>query len=190
LGIVITQQNDYNKNKKEKCKMRKNEIKKTETIEKVVRVEYIAEDGTIFYNEEECKKYEESALFAVSNKLKRLSKLSTSIYDLVEEGCDESSLEIFDVQTEDDLENLRRYLYLTMTQNGASEDNIKSCFTSVDGKREKFVFDNVTIGHEVMIFWGDDEDWFWVCNDGSLEGYFDWIKSNYFKIITPKEDNN
>jgi hypothetical protein len=170
--------------------MKRNEIKRTEIIEKVVRVEYIAEDGMVFYNEEECKKYEESALFAVSNKLKRLSKITTSPYDLIEEGSDECSLEIFDVQTEEDLENLRRYLYLTITKNHASESSIKSCFTSVDGKREKFVFDNVTIGHEVMIFWGYNEDWFWVYNDGSLDGYLSWIRDNYTKIITPKEDNN
>ena len=170
--------------------MKINEIKRTREIEEVVRTEYIAEDSQVFYNEEECRKYEESALFAVSNKLKRLSKATTSIYDLIEEGCDESNLEIFDVQTEEDLENLRRYLYLTMTQNGASESSIESCFTSVDGMREKFVFDNVTIGHEVMIFWAYDGDWFWVYNDGSLEGYFNWIRDNYTKIITPKEDNN
>lgn len=42
--------------------MKVNEIRKTETIEKLVRTEYIAEDGTIFRSEEECKKYEESAL--------------------------------------------------------------------------------------------------------------------------------
>ena len=37
--------------------MKRNEIKRERTIEEVVRVEYIAEDGQIFYNEEECKKY-------------------------------------------------------------------------------------------------------------------------------------
>lgn len=52
--------------------MKVNEIRKIETIEKLVRTEYIAEDGTVFSNEEECKKYEESALFAVSKELKRM----------------------------------------------------------------------------------------------------------------------
>ena len=52
--------------------MRKNEIKRT--VEELVRVEYIAEDGKAFYSEEECKKYEESALFVISNKLKRITK--------------------------------------------------------------------------------------------------------------------
>ena len=166
--------------------MKKNEIKKT--IEQVVRVEYIAEDGTIFHNEEECQKYEESALFAVSKKLKRLA--NTTPYNLFEEGSDECGLEIFDVQTEEDLENLRRYLYLTMVKNGASESNINSCFTFDGTSRKDFVFDNVTIGHEVLIFWGYDEDWFWTYKDGSLEGYFSWLRDKYNKIITPKEENN
>ncbi len=171
--------------------MKKNEIKRTETIEKVVRVEYIAEDGTVFCNEEECQKYEESALFAVSNKLKRLTNKWTSQEELNENSGDEYELEIFDVQTEEDLENLRRYLYLKAMKNGASEKYIKDAFTSVDGiKRKDFVFDNVTIGHEVLIFWSYENDWFWVYKDGSLDGYFSWIKDNYTKIITPKEDNN
>lgn len=170
--------------------MKRNEIKKTETIEKVVRVEYVAEDGTVFYNEEECKKYEESALFAVSNKLKRLTNKWTSQYPLAGNGCEESELEIFDVQTEEDLENLRRYLYLKAMKNGASEKYIKDAFTSVDCiKRKDYVFDSVTIGHEVMIFWTYDADWFWVYRDGSLEGYLSWIRDNYNKIVAPKDNN-
>lgn len=167
--------------------MKKNEIKRT--IEQVVSVEYIAEDGQVFYDEEEAKKYEESALFAVSKKLKKLNNKDASIYDLNEEGSDENRLEVFDVQTEEDLENLRRYLYLKLTKNGASENNIKDCFTSVNGHREDFVFDNVTIGHEVLIFWSYDEDWFWTYKDGSLEGYFSWLRDKYTKIITPAESN-
>ena len=165
--------------------MRKNEVKKTETIEKVVSVEYIAEDGTVFYNEEECKKYEESALFAVSSKVKRLTTKWTSQYDFNDAYSEDQELEIFDVQTEEDLENLRRYLYLKAMKNGASEKYIKDAFTSPDGiKRKDYVFDNVTIGHEVLIFWGYDADWFWVYGDGSIEGYCKWVKERYNKIIT------
>ena len=165
--------------------MRKNEIKRT--IEQLVRVEYIAEDGTVFYNEEECKKYEESALFVVSSKLKRLTTKWTSMSDLNEDLSDECELEIFNVQTKEDLDNLRRYLYLKATKNGASEKFIKTAFTSVDGKRKDYVFDNVTIGHEVLIFWGYDNDWFWVYKDGSLNGYFEWLKERYTEIVTPKD---
>ena len=166
--------------------MRKNEIKKT--VEEIVGVEYIAEDGTIFNNKEECEKYEESALFVVSNKLKRLNTKETYINDFNDEGSCDCELEIFDIQTEEDLNNLRRYLYLKAITNGATEKGIKDAFTSDDGKRENFVFDNVTIGHEVLVFWSYDKDWFWVYKDGSLNGYFELLKERYDKIVTPKED--
>ena len=166
--------------------MRKNEIKKT--VEKIVGVEYIAEDGTIFNNKEECEKYEESALFVVSNKLKRLNTKETYINDFNDEGSCDCELEIFDIQTEEDLNNLRRYLYLKAITNGATEKGIKDAFTSDDGKRENYVFDNVTIGHEVLVFWSYDKDWFWVYKDGSLNGYFESLKERYDKIVTPKED--
>ncbi len=165
--------------------MRTNEIKKT--IEQVVRVEYIAEDGTVFNNEVECKKYEESALFVAKQKLKRLNKEWTSIYQLNEDGSDDQELEIFDVQTQEDLDNLRRYLYLKLMQKGVTEKTANECFTSVDGKRINHVFDSVTFGHEVLVFWSYDEDWFWVYGDGSVDGYCKWIKEKYAKIITPKE---
>lgn len=45
--------------------MKVNEIRKTETIEKLVRTEYIAEDGTVFRSEEECKKNENMFLEGV-----------------------------------------------------------------------------------------------------------------------------
>ena len=166
--------------------MRKNEIKKT--VEEIVGVEYIAEDGTIFNNKEECEKYEKSALFVVSNKLNRLNTKETYINDFNDEGSCDCELEIFDIQTEEDLNNLRRYLYLKAITNGATEKGIKDAFTSDDGKRENFVFDNVTIGHEVLVFWSYDKDWFWVYKDGSLNGYFELLKERYDKIITPKED--
>ena len=166
--------------------MRKNEIKKT--VEEIVGVEYIAEDGTIFNNKEECEKYEESALFVVSNKLKRLNTKETYINDFNDEGSCDCEFEIFDIQTEEDLNNLRRYLYLKAITNGATEKGIKDAFTSDDGKRENYVFDNVTIGHEVLVFWSYDKDWFWVYKDGSLNGYFELLKERYDKIITPKED--
>lgn len=168
--------------------MKINEIRKTETIEKLVRTEYIAEDGTVFSNEEECKEYEESALFAISKELKRLTKDNTSQYEINDSFSCDDVVEIFDVQTERDLENLRRYLYLKMRKNGASEDRVKECFTSKDGKRNRYVFDNVTVGHEVMIFWNYEENYFWVYNDGSINGYCDFSRENITKLITPKEE--
>ena len=151
--------------------MRRNEIKRERTIEEVVRVEYIAEDGQVFYNEEECKKYEESALFAVSKELKRLNVKDISVYSLIGEGSEEDEVEIFDVQTDRDLENLRRYLYLKARKNG---------------KRSDYVFDGVTKGHEVIVCWNYDCDWFWVHRDGSIEGYLNYLRDRMTKLITPE----
>ena len=112
----------------------------------------------------------------------------TYINDFNDEGSCDCELEIFDIQTEEDLNNLRRYLYLKAITNGATEKGIKDAFTSDDGKRENYVFDSVTIGHEVLVFWSYDKDWFWVYKDGSLNGYFESLKERYDKIVTPKED--
>lgn len=161
----------------------------TETREVVVRTEYVAEDGEVFRNEEECKKYEESALFAVSKKLKRLTKGNVITHnDINDDCCDEEDVEIFDIQTEEDLENLRRYLYLKAKKHGATECNIKNCFTSEDGSRKDYVFDGVTCGHEVMIFWAYDNDWFWVYKDGSIDGYAEFFKEKIKKLITPETE--
>lgn len=170
--------------------MKVNEIRKTETIEKLVRTEYIAEDGTVFSNEEECKKYEESALFAISKELKRMGNENYLSHCDINDNCScDEKVEIFDIQTERDLENLRRYLYLILKKNGSSDDTVNDCFKSKDGTRDKHVFDGVTAGHEVMIFWNYDEDWFWVYNDGSINGYCEFFREKITKLITPKENN-
>ena len=167
--------------------MRENEVK--ETREVVVRTEYVAEDGTVFRSEEECKKYEESALFAISKELKRLTKDNTSQSEINDNFSYDDTVEIFDVQTERDLENLRRYLYLKARNNGASESSVNDCFKSTDGERNNYVFSNVTYGHEVMIFWDYEEQWFWVYGDGSIEAFCNFYKDRITKLITPKEEN-
>ena len=162
--------------------MKKNEIKKT--IEQVVRVEYVAEDGTVFYNEDEAKKYEESALFEVSKRLKKLA--SPNQQELLDTGYEDQTVEIFDIQTEEDLSNLKRYIYLTLQNNGAHESTIKDCFSPSECRKD-FGIDGITYGHEVLIWWSYDVDWVWTFRDGSLDAYFSWIKDRYTKIITPKE---
>lgn len=165
--------------------MRTNEIK--EVSERVIRVEYIAEDGKVFYDIDSCKNYELSAMFVYSKQLKRLTnEFSVSQSLLLDNYCEDCELEIFDIQTKNDLDNLRNYLYYKALNNGSSEESIQSCFTAKCESRKQFTFDNVTMGHEVLIFWSYDDDWFWVYNDGSLNGFFDYIKSNYITIIDNK----
>ena len=164
-----------------------NEVKKV--VEQVVRLEYIAEDGEVFATENECELYEKSALFALSKKLRKISKPFTSIYELFREGYDENELEIFDIQTNEELEYLRRYLYLKATLNGANDNSVRRCFKDEDNEDNKLTFDDVTIGHEVIVCWSYDKDYFWIYGDGSLEGYCAWLKENMKKcLIEPTEE--
>lgn len=155
------------------------EISETRTIEEVIRTEYIAEDGKIFKNEDECKKYEESALYAISKELKRLDnkKYGASEYDIYDECSEEYLVEIFNAETEKDLENIRRYIYLkVMKQYGkVTESDI--------------ALPNITAGHEVIIHWNYDEDSVWTIGDGSINAFCDYIRGNLMRLIKPKEDN-
>jgi len=156
--------------------MKVNEIRKTETIEKLVRTEYIAEDGTVFRSEEECKKYEESALFAISKELKRLDnkKNGASEYDIYD--CSEEDLvEIFNAETERDIENIRRYVYLKALSNSSYVSK-----SDVD-------LPNITLGHEVIVHWNYDQDECWTIGDGSIDAFCNYIKNNLIGLITPKD---
>ena len=147
--------------------MKKNVIKKTVTEERVIMTEYIAEDGTIFYDEEECVKYEKSALYAVSKQLKRINKRNITMYDFIPEGRSEYEVEIFDIQTEDDLRLLRQYLALK----------------NYGGNTRNVLDEEVTCGHEILIFWNYDKDYSWAYGDGSFNGLLEYIRRNYTKAL-------
>lgn len=160
--------------------MKINEVKETKEV--IIKTEYIAEDGTVFYNKEQCEKYEESALFAVSKQLRKIC--STDEMQLLDTGCDENEIEVFDIQTSDDLINLKRYLYLKLKAENVKDEYMESCFESTE-TRKGYSFDSVTYGHEVMIWWSYDHDYFWVYDDGSIEGYLKKARERFSKIIYP-----
>ena len=143
--------------------MKINEVK--ETREVLVRTEYIAEDGEVFNKREECEKYEESAIFAMSKKLKRLHKKNTVHSDIFEECSCDCYVEIFNAETEVDVDNIRRYARLK----GDTD------------------LSRITPGHVVIVFWDYECGYCWTFGDGSLNALLDLIKSNVENIITPKE---
>lgn len=160
--------------------MKRNEIKETKTIEEVVRVEFIAEDGEVFRSEEECKKYEESALFAISKQLKRMAnKKWVSQYDIIDDCSEDAEVEIFNAENEKDIENIRRYVYLKAINKHPST------------RRDDVDLPNITSGHEVMVFWNYEQDCCWAIGNGSIDAYCDYIRGNITRLITPevKEEN-
>lgn len=165
--------------------MKINEVKTA--VEQIVRVEYIAEDGMIFHNEEECKKYEDSALFAASAQLKRLHTKPLNQSMINDNFCDVSQLEIFDIQTADDLECLKRYIHLKMIHNRATQFDVDSSFGRCDGRYSQTTLDNLTYGHEVMIFWSYDEDLCWCYRNGSFEDYLSYHRDRLNGLIAPEE---
>ena len=152
--------------------MRVNEIKRT--VEEIVCVQYIAEDGTVFRDKEECEKYEKSALVVVSSKLKRLSKSYVSWESLLYISYCDSSLEIFDIQDQEDLDNLCQYVVLTLSENYAHKNEIERALQEINA---------CGVGHEVMVFWGSEKDYMYVFGDGSFNAYIEYLKENYEKIL-------
>lgn len=155
--------------------MKIKEIK--EKVEKVIRVEYIAEDGTVFCDQAECEKYEKSALFVISKKLEKLA--NTSETNLFFCGCDDNIVEVFNIETDEDLANLKKYVYLTTIDTG---HNDKQARANIDG------LEKITSGHEVIITWSWDKYFVWSYGNGSLQSFFDGIKANYDEILSKNEE--
>ena len=162
----------------------------TKMVEQVMRVEYVAVDGTVFKTQEECETYEASALFVASQKVNGLRLAVVTENDFVEAGSEENTLEVFYIHDQEDLDALKQYLYLRLLKNNASEKSIRECFEDVNGTRPNYVFSNVTPGHEVMIFWSYDKDWFWVYGDGSVEAYCECTRMKYRKMLQRYQDES
>lgn len=159
--------------------MKKNEIKRTRTIEEVVRTEWIADDGEIFYNENECKKYEESARFVLSKKLKRI--VTCRADEINYDASDECNVEIYNIQTQEDLDNLKRWLYLKLKDCAYSHCK----YEDIEEKMK-----NVTTGHEVIIQYYYDDDGFWIAGNGSIEDYGNHFKDLCHKVIKREQEKN
>ena len=87
--------------------MRVEEI--TETKEVVVKKLYIANDGTVFNNEEDCKKHEKTT--ELMSEYNKLVKGNISEFDLFFENGDvDYSYDIVEVKNENDIEIVNKVL--------------------------------------------------------------------------------
>ena len=152
--------------------MKVNEIKKTVGKIVVVRTDYIAEDGEVFHDEEECKKYEDSVLFVLSQDLK-MKKIRKS--ECMDGGNDDEYVRVFEVPTERELEKLKRYLHLKATGGINGDFNLDN----LDGD-----LSNLTYGCKIITFWDYDDNYCWTIGNGSIEVYYDYIKQRMEEAIT------
>ena len=164
--------------------MKTREIKK----EIVERTEYVAEDGTVFYSVEDCEYYEHSALFTVNKKLKRINRIIScnEIFNGREDNKD--IVEVFDIRDETDLDNLTKYIYLMLSTHGVDDYEIQQYFHSKEPEQASYILDNITYGHEVMLFWSDDFDLCWVYGDGSINGYLEFTRKRIEKALWPDKE--
>lgn len=155
--------------------------------EKVVATEYIAEDGSVFGDEEECRKYEESALFVLSQDLKMKTFYKS---ECMIDGADEEYARVFEVPTEKELEKLKRYLYLKTTE-GMSIYRDGKWYSDYDvASLHRIDLSGLTCGHKIITFWSYEDDCCWMYGDGSLEAYANYAKERMEKAITKAYSDN
>lgn len=82
--------------------MRVNEVKETKEV--VIKTEYIAADGKVFSNKEECNKYEKTCRCVIMGAYTPLVKASISEYELFDTGCEDFYYDIVEIKDETDLE--------------------------------------------------------------------------------------
>ena len=161
-----------------------------ETVETVVRTDYIAEDGTVFHSEEACKEYEGSALYAVTSQLKCLNRRMVTSEDVFPDGGCYGCIEVFNVETSNDLTLLKQYVQLTMKQNCATDKEVEWCMSGggYDRMENTVSLKNLTYGHPVILFWSEDMDSCWACGDGSFAAMIAWIQDRFKRVFDLPEE--
>lgn len=90
--------------------MKINEIKQ----EIVVRTEYIADDGTKFCDQEQCKQYENTCKYVIMAQYKNLVKKHMTFYELMQDtglwATDEESVDIIEIKNENDVYTINKVI--------------------------------------------------------------------------------
>lgn len=141
-------------------------LKRTETITREIIDGYEASDGTLFGNEEECRKYEQTAKGVCFEAVKKYMLGSCSEMDFTEYGSDECSMEFFDVPDMEAAKTIAQYVLIRTN----------------DEKLVQKVIDR--IGKRLFLSWNYDKDFCWIL---SVDEYKDMLEKNYERF-TKKED--
>lgn len=116
------------------------ELKRTETIEKVIG--YEANDGTYFDSKEECEKYEKSAFAVVYERFRKLVVKELYEHEIFENqgyGSEEYVYYLIDIKDDNDVNTYNHFAQFT------------------EGKR---IIDNSYIGKRILVGTGNHyDDW-------------------------------
>lgn len=134
---------------------------KREIVKKEYVTEYIAFDGEIFLDAEECKKYEASARAVVKQMAMEHRIFESSRFSIFEMGCEDEDVEVFYIRDEQAFQTVGRYILF-------------ECGTGATlPKADDF------IGKEMILIWGYDHDF---CEWWTLEEYLDCVRKNYERL--------
>lgn len=131
-----------------------------ELQEVIKRIEYIANDGTIFDNKEECSKYERTCECVIRSAYKKLVVGSFTQYELFGFGSDEISYDIVKVNTMEDLDSLNKMIKYY--------------------DKEIALYEKEIIGHETFVSWDswDNKPY----KEGNIGTILNKIGMDYVKI--------
>lgn len=144
---------------------------KTITREKQIVEKYevfVAEDGTEFKEEAECKKYEESAKGVLSAKYHPLIVGTTNEFGIFGTGSEDDAVELVKVVSDADADICMQMYFLfnpyqaNKFANG-DEDVIKRV-----GEVKRCIIEAKVIGEPLIVNRGYDEDGFWVIGTRSI----------------------
>lgn len=114
------------------------ELKRTETIEKIIG--YEANDGTHFNSKEECEKYEKTAFAVVHERFRKLVVKEMSEYTMFMDyavGSDEYIYALIDIKTENDMNTYNHFVQFTNDSKIIDETYIgKRILVSLDYESE------------------------------------------------------
>lgn len=142
-------------------------LKRTETITREIIDGYEASDGTLFGNEEECRKYEQTAKGVCFEAVKKYMLGSCTEMDFTEYGSDECYIEFFEVPDMDAAKAIAQYVLIRTD----------------DKKLVQKVIDR--IGKRLMLSWNYDKDFCWVFD---VDGYKEMLEKNYQRTIKKEDD--
>lgn len=124
-----------------------------EIVTKSTKTVYVANDGTEFENAEECKKYEKSARGVLYAKYEPMVVKTSDEYEIFGVGCEDNTVEIVCVKTQEDADILLQILFLENPY--YTDENHKE-------RREKAVETvNSAIGDFLLVGRGYELDCFW-----------------------------
>lgn len=149
-------------------------------------IRYISDDGYSFCDEESCRNHEKlkeikNRVDEISPRLKRMTDDKEIYLNEFDDNADQDiKVEIFNIETEDDLKLLKEYVLLEAQINYG--ETCKSIVSEIK-QSIKTEFTDVTCGHEVIVFWDWRGVWFWLYGDGSIDEYCNCCKKNFLRLI-------